>query len=71
MRDVCFSVDESCEHCMKELQKLRRLEGTRKPNRYAGVNLKTNRVHRAKVILVPDYNAYGFVTHWHIKKVVL
>ena len=70
MKRLVFDIDENCIVCGQELRKIEQIRATKRKDRYARLNLNTKKPHTAKVILKPDYNRNGRVTHWHIEKVV-
>ena len=51
--------DESCEHCKESFKIMASIE-KRHERCYSGM-------HSNRVILVPDYNAEGHMTHYHIE----
>lgn len=54
-----FRIDDSCVICERMLQKIKALQNERNPTLYGNTEIK--------VILTPDYNASGVLTHWHIE----
>ena len=62
---IIFELDDTCKICERGLKKFSKLSA-RNENAYAGRDLKTGK-SVGKVELVPDQNASGIVTHWHIR----
>ena len=60
-----FDLDGDCALCKRGLQKLIKLQA-RNTNAYGSRNLTTGK-RIGKVQIVPDYNSFGIVTHWHIQ----
>ena len=66
MKTIKFEIDSECRYCKEGLKYLKELE-KRHPDCYASMNIKTHQ-YLPSLILRPDYNASGYLTHWHIEK---
>jgi len=64
---VKFAILENCEECNEQLKKLAKIVETRRTDRYGtGTCLRRH----VKVILAADYNAQGYITHFHVLAVI-
>ncbi len=79
MKEIKINIDDDCKHCKEGLKYLEKLQ-KRNKNAYMGVILNpiSRFIKRGRdlgeedrikgIILRPDYNALGFLTHFHIEK---
>lgn len=59
-------LDPDCTFCQKVYQYFRELE-QQHPNHYCDQDMKSGK-HLLGIILRPDYNSCGHLTHWHLTK---
>ena len=62
-----LEIDKSCNECKQGLQ-LVKFYTQQKSNKnfYGGYNFKTSKLLK-KLIVTPDFNSCGNLTHWHIE----
>lgn len=58
-----FRIDPSCKFCQKGIKKI---DDLNKVHDGAFMNRKANGRKFSPIKLMPDYNASGVLTHWHI-----
>jgi len=60
-----ITIDETCSSCADGLAEFKKLSA-RNEQAYGSYNKKTgDRIDGLQ--LIPDYNAFGVMTHWHLK----
>ena len=57
-----FIIDENCEICQKGLDRMAEIKSLK--NCWSGQDGKGKPIKG--VILTPDFNRHGVLTHWHI-----
>lgn len=77
--EIKIQIDESCKHCKKGLTYLKKLYKQNKNaygcyilhpvSRFIKEKRDLGKQDRIKgIILIPDYNSHGYLTHFHIEK---
>lgn len=64
--EISITINEGCEHCKKALKYFKFLE-KKHLNFYANMNLE-NYEFIDPMILSPDFNSCGHLTHFHIER---
>ena len=64
--DIKVNLDESCKNCKIGLKYFKELHKRHK-NHYAFLNMKSY-MPIASILITPDYNCSGHLTHFHISK---
>lgn len=64
--EISFEIDGTCETCKQGLE---HRESLKKQNKKAyGTYERGKSKAIPAIVLRPDYNAYGNLTHWHIER---
>jgi hypothetical protein len=63
--EMNITIDENCKHCKKSLKYLKSLYKLNK-SYYANRNMKDFTLIDG-LILIPDYNSQGHLTHFHLE----
>jgi hypothetical protein len=66
MTQIRIDIDESCEYCNRGLAYLKELK-KHHPGCYGTRILDTGK-YVPGLLLLPDYNSFGILTHFHIKR---
>lgn len=64
--EIKIQVSENCEICKEGLKFFKELN-KRHPDYYANMNIKNYELIEP-ILLIPDYNCMGYLTHFHIAK---
>lgn len=64
--ELKFNIDENCDHCKQGIAYFKSLHKQNK-KAYANLNLETKKLINT-IVLSPDYNCSGHLTHFHIFK---
>ena len=69
--EIKIKIDSSCKHCKAGLVYFKKLHKQNK-NAYLGYKIKPNSKGEQEaingIVLTPDYNSCGHLTHFHIRK---
>ena len=66
MKTLEMSFDTDCSRCAKALKLMEHLEKKTFKKYYGAKNLTTGTLLRG-FVLRPDFNASGYLTHWHVE----
>lgn len=67
MINLSINIDDSCNHCKKGLKYLQKLFKKNR-NAYGNMILIGTAQEIKGLIISPDYNSKGYLTHFHIRK---
>jgi len=59
-------IDGSCKLCQEAIRRIREIEQMQITLRRAHMDMKLRKRPKLRIILTPDYNANGWLTHWHV-----
>jgi len=63
---ITIDIDENCASCQDGLSYFEELQ-YRHERHYGSLNLDTQK-RLPGILLTPDYNSFGILTHFHIKR---